>query len=394
MEASVIPNTTSIDTRLRIIQVVNVRWFNATAWYGLFLAALLREAGHEVRVLGLPGTESFATARAWGLEPEGLALNAVNPLHMATTYAHMRRLVRDFQPHVVNCHRGESFFLWALLKRSARFALVRTRGDQRPPRAGRLNSLMHADLADAVIATSSGIAATVRDVLRVPAARVHTVIGGVDTRRFYADPAGRAAMRENLGLAAEHTAIGLVGRFDAVKGQKELIAAFARLREATGERAKNLRLVLAGFATSALGEEAVRAWAAEAGLTGSVLFPGRCREVRALMNALDIGVTASLGSETIARVTLELMACGVPLVGTRVGVMPDLVSEQVLVPPGDEAAMAALLHRIVADPAFRESVRREQAARINGLRERDFYDQTLAVYRQALAVRYPGTDTV
>ena len=38
---------------LRVIQVVNVRWFNATAWYGLFLSRLLKDAGHEVLVLGL-----------------------------------------------------------------------------------------------------------------------------------------------------------------------------------------------------------------------------------------------------------------------------------------------------------------------------------------------------
>jgi hypothetical protein len=39
--------------KLRLIQVVNVRWVNATAWYALFLARLLKEAGHQVLTLGL-----------------------------------------------------------------------------------------------------------------------------------------------------------------------------------------------------------------------------------------------------------------------------------------------------------------------------------------------------
>ncbi|MDP3425791.1 MAG: glycosyltransferase family 1 protein, partial [Humidesulfovibrio sp.] len=41
-----------------VFQVVNVRWFNATAWYGLYLSRLLQEAGHRVVVLTLDGTES------------------------------------------------------------------------------------------------------------------------------------------------------------------------------------------------------------------------------------------------------------------------------------------------------------------------------------------------
>ena len=50
----------------RSIQVVNVRWFNATAWYGLELARLLNAAGHESRVVALADTETFAKAEEMG----------------------------------------------------------------------------------------------------------------------------------------------------------------------------------------------------------------------------------------------------------------------------------------------------------------------------------------
>lgn len=70
-------NGTDSYARLRVIQVVNVRWFNATAWYGLFLATLLREAGHEVRVLCPAGTECCDKAREMGLDPEPLDLNKI-----------------------------------------------------------------------------------------------------------------------------------------------------------------------------------------------------------------------------------------------------------------------------------------------------------------------------
>ncbi len=380
------------DEPLRIVQVVNVRWFNATAWYALFLSRLLREAGHRVRVLGLDGTESFAKAQAWGLEPEALPLNSKNPLDYPGLFFRLRALVREFRPHVVNCHRGESFVLWAALRRmDPSFVLVRTRGDQRPPKANFANALTHASLADAVICTSTGIADAVHTRLAVPARKLHTIRGGVDTRVFYPDRAGRDAVRAAWGLSPEHLVVGLVGRFDTVKGQRELIVAFARLlREAGEETRPRLRLALAGFSTTAVPEKAVRARAEEAGVMDRVIWPGRCPDVRAMMSALDLGVVASLGSETIARVALEIMACGVPLVGTRVGVMPDLLSEQALVPPGNIPAMAVLLRRFAEDASFAPALRGEQARRMADLTERDFYARTLAVYRDALRAAAGG----
>ena len=376
---------------LRVIQVVNVRWFNATAWYGLFLASLLRDAGHDVRVLCLGGTESFLKAQCMGLDPIALDLNSSSPLDLADSFASMRRLVREFHPHIVNCHRGESFVLWGLLKHFGGFRLVRTRGDQRPPKANWANAVLHAKFADAVIATSSSVAQSLRDALRVPEDRLHTIFGGVDTRLFFQDPEGRARMRESWNLGPDELAVGLVGRFDTVKGQKELVAAFCRLREMPDTILRRMRLVLAGFSTSGVSEEAVRGWVRDTNLERYVIFPGRCGDVRGLMNALDIGVVASLGSETIARVALEIMACGTLLVGTRVGVMADLLEDAALMPPGDEAAMATVLHRFATDSAFAGTIRTGQQKRMAKLSERDFLEQTLAVYQKILA--YPGGRT-
>ncbi len=379
------------DAPLRIIQVVNVRWFNATAWYALFLSRLLREAGHSVRVLGLADTESFAKAREWGLEPEALPLTSKNPLDYPALYLRLRRLARDFRPHIVNCHRGEAFALWTLLRRTEPgIRLIRTRGDQRPPKANRVNALMHARLADAVICTSSGIAESMQKSLGVPREKLHIILGGVDTRLWRPDPAGRQFFRAAWGLLPQHLALGLVGRFDAVKGQRELIAAFARLLEKSDAATRGkLRLVLAGFSTSAMPREQIEAWAGEAGIANHLILPGKCPDARGLMAALDLGIVASLGSETIARVALEMMACGLPLVGTRVGVMPDLLSDGALVPPGDVAALAALLGRFCGDASLGPALRAEQAGRMSTLTERDFYERTMAVYHSVLGQTIP-----
>src|SRR6185295_20195690 len=84
----------------------------------------------------------------------------------------------------------------------------------------------------------------------------------------------------------------------------------------------------------------------------------------------------------------EAMAAGLPVVASAVGGVPELVDEQTgaLVPPGDAAALAAALARLVAEPRLRErlgAAGRRRAEADFGLAE--FRRAHLATYRAALA---------
>lgn len=364
-----------METSLRTIQVVNVRWHNATAWYGLELARLLNEAGHETLVLGLGGTESFRKAEDMGLHPLDLPLNTRNPWRMADLARKLHGLVREFRPHVVNCHRGEGFFLWGPLKSAHGFRLVRTRGDQRLPRNTLPNRLLHRHAADALIATNSRMARHFETVLGVDPSRVHTIFGGVDRQRFAFDAAGREAVRRRYGLRDDEQVIGLLGRFDEVKGQRELIAAVARLRD----EGLPVRLMLLGFPT-ALSQEAVENWLHDANLCAETVITGKVDDVAAHLSALDVGVVASLWSETIARAALEIMAAGRPLVSTSVGVMPDLLAPEALCAPGNVDDLTALLRRAVTQPAWRSFLVETQNALLPDLSDSHFLQRTLDVY--------------
>ena len=80
--------------------------------------------------------------------------------------------------------------------------------------------------------------------MRVPAERLHMILGGVDTERFRFEPEGRAEVRARYGFTDDECVVGLLGRFDLVKGQRETIAALAKL---VGEGVRNIRLLLLGF---------------------------------------------------------------------------------------------------------------------------------------------------
>jgi glycosyltransferase involved in cell wall biosynthesis len=373
---------------LRIIQVVNVRWYNATAWYALSLSRLLVDAGHEVKVLALAGTEPFAKARDMGLDTQAAALNSVNPAHLLRESRQLRRLIHEFRPQVVNCHRGEGMLLWGQMKLLEKsFALVRTRGDQRSPRRNMFNRYLYARLCDAVIATNSSTLAQCREFFSLDEAGLFMIPGGVDRKRFAFNPEARMKLRRRYGISEGDVTLGLVGRFDPVKGHKELFDAIALIRDGlrrlTPSGPGPFRLMLLGFPAN-ISLERMRGLLQERGLVERTIITGKVDNVAEHMSCLDLAVAASQGSEAIARAALELMSCGIPLISTDVGVMPDLLASEALVPAADPQALAALLFRALTEADFRQRLRLEQAAAMPRFSPEHFLEQTLAAYGQAM----------
>ncbi len=373
---------------MRTIQVVNVRWYNATAWYGVTLAHCLQRAGHESLVAGLAGTPPMTKARELGLATVELPFNSQTPSGLFTLWRGMGELVRDFKPDIVNCHRGEAFVLWALMKKKYGFALVRTRGDRRLPRGGFVNRWLHCRMSDAVIATNSLMSRHFSDVLHVPSDRLYTILGGVDTARFHADAQARLEMRRRYGYADSDIVMGLLGRMDDVKGIRESIVALARAREISDE-AKKIRFLVIGF-DSEFTTADVAGWTREAGLgeLGElVTVTGRVDRPEAVINALDFGILASLGSEAIARAALEIMASGIPLISSTTGVMPDLLPAKYCFAPGDTQAMAERMIQ-AADGHWRSELAELCLDRIfnGGLTLDNFLHDSLRVYENALCL--------
>jgi glycosyltransferase involved in cell wall biosynthesis len=315
-------------------------------------------------------------------------LNTQTPWGVIRLYQGITRLLEDFPADIVNCHRGESFILWGFLRKYRQnFRLVRTRGDQRLPKANIFNRILHRHVADAVISTNTRMTDHFTTRFHLDPKRLFQIIGGVERSRFFFDPKGRAEIRQEFGYTDQDIVIGLLGRFDLVKGQKETIEAVAKARNRVGS--KKIKLMLLGFETDT-SEAQVRQWVRENRIEDITVITGKRSDIRACISGLDLGVVSSLWSETIARAALEIMACSIPLVGTTVGVMPDLLQPHALVPPGDVPALADCFARSVNDPGFRQTLRKEQAATMNHLSGQDFLNQTLAIYERLLASRSPS----
>lgn len=142
------------------------------------------------------------------------------------------------------------------------------------------------------------------------------VIGnGVDPQKFMPRP--RCAMRQKLGLPNDASVVIAVGRLDENKGFHILIEAVARLRSS----GVMLLIIGEGPRRSAL-ENQIR----RSGLNANVRLIGTVPhdELSSWYSAADVFCLASL-REGCPNVVLEAMACGLPIVATRVGGIPELV---------------------------------------------------------------------
>jgi len=200
---------------------------------------------------------------------------------------------------------------------------------------------------DVCYANSAAMEVWNRDVIGVPQHKSRMLGNGIDAERFHPRAAGEA--RPFFG--AEDIVIGTVGRVQDVKDHATLIDAFALLRERQPALKQRLRLAIVGDGPLL---EQMRARAAAAGLGDAVWLPGARSDVPDILRSFDIFAMSSIAEGTPGS-ALEAMASGLPVVGTRVGGIPEVIDNGVtgtLVAPSDAAAMAAALEQYVAAPAL------------------------------------------
>jgi glycosyltransferase involved in cell wall biosynthesis len=223
---------------------------------------------------------------------------------------------------------------------------------------------------------------------------VHYVPNGVDPVRFAPSPTAAASVRRDLALAADEPIVLCARRPVRKNGVEYFADALARLA-ALGVRCS---VLFAGLTPEPeLDEqpyttrfrEAVRALPAviTTRLLGNVANDAMPR----LHAASDIAVLPSL-VEATSIAGLETMASGVPLVGTTVGGIPEIVIDGVtgtLVPPRDPAALAVALERLLRDTdkrcamgaRARERVMREFSWQAVARRSATVYEAAAAVFR-------------
>jgi len=274
-----------------------------------------------------------------------------------------------------------------------------------------------------VIPVSEDIARIVRDVEKVPVSKVVKILNGVDTEVFcpiterpttnaqqptpkledshvgrgtldvgrWALDSPIARLRDERGIPADAFVVGSVGRFSPEKQYPFLVTACARfVREAgsgkrkaeSGMEGGEPWLVIVGDGRE---KQAVETTADRLGVKDRVILPGVRDDVVDWLRCMDVFCLSS-DQEGTSITLLEAGATGIPSVVTDVGGNAEIVKDGatgIVVPFGDEAALAGAFERLSTDEELRSMMGKESRERVKAHYSLEkMVDDYAAVYRE------------
>ena len=372
----------------KLIFLVTEDWY---FWaHRLPQARAARDAGFAVSVATrVDAHGELIRGEGFGLQALSWRRGSINPFGAVLSVLEITRLYRREQPAIVHHVSQKSILLGSMAARLAGVTRI----------VNALTGLGFLFVAATVKARV--VRAVLLPILRNIASRpqvrflVENPDDGATLRRLGVVPDDRIVLIKGSGVDVGYyqplpdppgpVVIGCAARMLRIKGVEEVVAAFRILR-AGGSDA---RLLLAGAPDpenpAAIPEAELRAWATEPGIE----WPGHVADVRQVWARAHIAVLASRGGEGIPMTLMEAGACARPLIATDVPgcreiVVPDETG--LLAPPGDIAALADAMRRMVEDAELRRrcgAAARERVA--NGFDAGTVGRETVAVYRSLLA---------
>ncbi len=173
--------------------------------------------------------------------------------------------------------------------------------------------------------------------------KIVTVYNGVAADRFNRGP-DRDYLLKTTGIPRGKRVVGTIARMAPQKGVGDFIRAAARVAESSGEA------VFLAVGDGPLRADLERA-AVNLNLAGKFFFAGERGDIERIMPCLDVFVLASY-TEGLPLTVLESLAAGCPVVATRVGGIPEIITSGVhglLVEPGDIEGLAGAILSLLGD---------------------------------------------
>tara|TARA_B100000446_G_scaffold140269_1_gene132806 strand:- start:421 stop:1611 length:1191 start_codon:yes stop_codon:yes gene_type:complete len=277
--------------------------------------------------------------------------------HSLSTFMSLRQLIKQCQPSIVHSRN-----LAALEFQMATLGLVgikRVHGehgrDINDPQGKNWKHNLLRRISrlwiDRYIAVSRELELWLCDCIGVDPSIIVRQANGVDCEVFSEKSVSNEAMLSSLAKSLEIDGcyvIGTVGRLAAIKDQRVLISAFAKVVKMQGGESEGLCLVIVGDGPM---RRELEDHANTLGISSAVRFCGDRDDVPNLLNLMDIFVLPSI-AEGVSNTLLEAMATALPVIVTAVGGAPDIIVDGengFLVEVGDSETIAKTLITCVAD---------------------------------------------
>ncbi len=265
--------------------------------------------------------------------------------------ARVRDLLRDVQPDILHTHlyHPNLYGRLASLGLGMRGVVASVHNSYTRVKLHRcLWNFLLSGVTDKVLVSSAHVWQDVRTRDRVPAGKILVFPYGIKLAAPENLPEP-TAIRAELGVTG--FVLGMVGRLEAQKGQRFLLAALPELSRAI----PNLAVLLVGAGRE---EKALRRLAADLGVMPLVHFLGTRRDLPRLFRAMDLFVQPSLW-EGLPLTLLMAMGAGLAVVGTRVSGVTEVIADGAngrLVAPGDSKALAHAILELYRRPELRNTM--------------------------------------
>lgn len=327
-----------------------------------------RATFRPILVTGEPGLLDGEARVLEGVEFHQLPsmVRRLRPLSDLRALLALVRLLRRIRPAIVHTHSSKAGILGRLAARLAGVPVIIhsihgfgfTRYQSAPVRRALIAlECLAAKVTSRFFAVSEANRRLGVELGLFPESRCAVIRSGVDVEAIRKLGVDTTAKKRELGLEPGRPVVGMVAPMKPQKAPLDFVRVAARVAARRPE---------AQFLFVGDGElrEAMEAEIARLDLAKSFRLAGWRRDVPAVMRCLDVFVLTSLW-EGLPRVYLEAMACGVPVVGTRVDGAAEVVQDGVngyLLAPGDVQGMADRVTALLANPTLAADMGRHGAS--------------------------------
>jgi glycosyltransferase involved in cell wall biosynthesis len=253
----------------------------------------------------------------------------------------LRKLIRREKPDLLHIHGrpGDGAALWAGMREKRQ--MVYTRRADTP--LSLFERYLKLPRFVKIITPSQGIRRRLTDV-GMPAERIVHIPCAVDGNRFKPQPKERELFRAQFGLGGEGPILGMVAQWAPNKGHGVLFGALPAILA----KYPGIRVLVMGRGP---GKNALQKELARRGLEKYVRLEGFRADLENVLPQFDLLVHPSF-EDGMAVSLLEAAACGVPVVASRVGGIPDVVQDRFngyLIKPGDSINLARHIVSLLED---------------------------------------------
>jgi glycosyltransferase involved in cell wall biosynthesis len=385
---------------IRIVRVIARLNMGGPALHVAYLTKGLEERGYETTLVagslarGESSMSFVADELGVDVHPLPQLSREISPLYDTLSVLQLIGLIRRVRPHILHTHTAKAGAvgrLAALLSGSARPPIVVhtfhghvLRGYFNPV-VSRFFLALERGLAKRTTRLVA-VGPEVRDDLVAfgvaPAERFSVIRLGIDLdHRIPAGDEHRGELRRLYGVDPDTFVVGWIGRMTAIKLVPDILLAFKGLLDL----GVDARLCLLGDGPD---RERVERRAHELGISRSILFVGYQRDVAPYYSFFDALLLPSANEGTPV-VAIEALASGLPVVATRVGGVPDVVTDGAdgyLVEVGDVEAMSRRLAELAGDRELRRAMGETGRERVvQRYRVERLIDDVDALYRGLLS---------